>query len=206
MVRGFSCEPIELCLPADPELMLVIRLTAAGVIARAGATVDRMDDLKLAVEEACACLMEQVNPPRRLCLRFAAGENRLRLRAEALDAALECGDVDDDALEVMRCILDALADEVRFEVRDGWIASVRLRAALARATARFLVVSFTTDWRFAPARSREIVKALLDNRRDVSYAEIDAPSGHDAFLLGDERYLAVVRAWFARIQCEGEAA
>ena len=81
-----------------------------------------------------------------------------------------------------------------------------LRAALARATARFLVVSFTTDWRFAPARSREIVKALLDNRRDVTYAEIDAPSGHDAFLLGDERYLAVVRAWFARIQCEGEAA
>ena len=81
-----------------------------------------------------------------------------------------------------------------------------LRAALASATARFLLVSFSTDWRFPPARSREIVKALLENRRDVSYAEIDAPSGHDAFLLGDERYLAVVRAWFARIQCEGEHA
>jgi homoserine acetyltransferase len=46
-------------------------------------------------------------------------------------------------------------------------------------------VSFTTDWRFSPKRSREIVKALLDNRRDVSYAEIDAPHGHDAFLLED---------------------
>ena len=71
-----------------------------------------------------------------------------------------------------------------------------LSAALARARASFLLVSFTTDWRFSPARSREIVKALLDNRRDVSYAEIDAPHGHDAFLLDDPRYLAAVRAYF----------
>ncbi len=74
-----------------------------------------------------------------------------------------------------------------------------LTRALAAASARFLLVSFTTDWRFSPARSREIVKALLDNRRDVSYAEIDAPHGHDAFLLDDPRYLAAVRAWFGRI-------
>ena len=74
-----------------------------------------------------------------------------------------------------------------------------LTQALATATARFLLVSFTTDWRFSPARSREIVKALLENRRDVSYAEIDAPHGHDAFLLEDPRYLAAVRAWFGRI-------
>ncbi len=71
-----------------------------------------------------------------------------------------------------------------------------LSAALARAQAKFLLVSFTTDWRFSPARSREIVKALLDNRRDVSYAEIDAPHGHDAFLLDDPRYHAAVRAYF----------
>jgi homoserine O-acetyltransferase len=71
-----------------------------------------------------------------------------------------------------------------------------LTLALAKARAKFLLVSFTTDWRFAPARSREIVKALLDNQRDVSYAEIDAPHGHDAFLLEDPRYLAVVRAYF----------
>ena len=57
-------------------------------------------------------------------------------------------------------------------------------------------MSFTTDWRFSPARSREITKALLDNRRDVSYAEIDAPHGHDAFLLEDARYLGLVRAYF----------
>ncbi len=76
---------------------------------------------------------------------------------------------------------------------------------LAAATARFLLVSFTTDWRFSPARSREIVKGLLDNRRHVSYAEIDAPHGHDAFLLDDPRYLALVRAWFERIAQENAA-
>jgi homoserine O-acetyltransferase len=75
-----------------------------------------------------------------------------------------------------------------------------LTKALAAATARFLLVSFSTDWRFSPARSREIVKALLENRRSVSYAEIDAPHGHDAFLLEDERYLGVVRAYFERME------
>jgi homoserine O-acetyltransferase len=80
-----------------------------------------------------------------------------------------------------------------------------LNRALASATAKFLLVSFTTDWRFSPSRSREIVKALLDNRRDVSYAEIDAPHGHDAFLLDDPRYHAVVRARFERIGQEVDA-
>ena len=74
--------------------------------------------------------------------------------------------------------------------------SGNLSQALARASAKFLLVSFTTDWRFAPARSREIVKALLDNKRDVTYAEINAPHGHDAFLLDDPRYMGVVRSYF----------
>ncbi len=74
-----------------------------------------------------------------------------------------------------------------------------LSQAFARAAAKFLLVSFSTDWRFSPARSRELVKALLDNQRDVSYAEIDAPHGHDAFLLDDPRYLAVVRAYFDKV-------
>jgi homoserine O-acetyltransferase len=78
-----------------------------------------------------------------------------------------------------------------------------LGKALARATAKFLLISFTTDWRFAPARSREMVKALLENRREVSYAEIDAPHGHDAFLLDDPRYLAAVRAYFEQTVTEG---
>ena len=77
-----------------------------------------------------------------------------------------------------------------------------LSHALARASCKFLLVSFTTDWRFAPRRSREIVKALLDNRRDVSYAEIDAPHGHDAFLLDDPRYLGAVGAYFDNVARE----
>ncbi len=74
-----------------------------------------------------------------------------------------------------------------------------LAAALAGACARFLVISFTSDWRFSPARSREIVKALLDNRLDVSYAEIDAPHGHDAFLMDDARYHRLIAAYMANI-------
>ena len=84
-----------------------------------------------------------------------------------------------------------------------------LSKALARASCKFLMVSFSTDWRFSPARSREMVKALLDNRRDVSYAEIDAPHGHDAFLLEDPRYMNVVRSYFdnmAKTLNEGGAA
>ena len=77
-----------------------------------------------------------------------------------------------------------------------------LTRALAPAKARFLVTSFTSDWRFAPERSREIVKALLDNRADVCYAEIDASHGHDAFLLEDERYHALVRAYFDNVARE----
>ena len=80
-----------------------------------------------------------------------------------------------------------------------------LTKALASAKAQFLLVSFTTDWRFAPARSREMVQALVANQRDVSYAEIDAPHGHDAFLLDDPRYLSLVRAYFARISLEAHA-
>ena len=71
-----------------------------------------------------------------------------------------------------------------------------------RARCNFLVISFTTDWRFPPSRSREIVKALVQNRCDVSYAEIDAPHGHDAFLLEDPRYISVVRAYFDKISQE----
>ena len=77
-----------------------------------------------------------------------------------------------------------------------------LARALSPARAKFLVVSFTTDWRFSPQRSREIVKALLDNRCGVSYAEINAPHGHDAFLLDDARYHSLVAAYFERIRRE----
>ncbi|MDH0094395.1 homoserine O-acetyltransferase [Achromobacter mucicolens] len=77
-----------------------------------------------------------------------------------------------------------------------------LARALAPAKSNFLLVSFSTDWRFPPERSREIVRALLKNASPVTYAEIDAPHGHDAFLLEDARYHAVVRGYYERIARE----
>ena len=74
-----------------------------------------------------------------------------------------------------------------------------LAQALQPVKAGFLIVSFTTDWRFAPERSREIVKALLDNGRDVTYAEITSSHGHDAFLMVDPYYHDLVRAYMQRI-------
>lgn len=74
-----------------------------------------------------------------------------------------------------------------------------LAKAFANIKAEFLLASFSTDWRFPPDRSREIVRALLKNNVPVTYAEIDAPHGHDAFLLGDPRYHAVVQGYYDRI-------
>ncbi len=80
-----------------------------------------------------------------------------------------------------------------------------LTKALSKTQAKFLLVSFTTDWRFAPARSHEIVQALVNNRRQVAYAEIDAPHGHDAFLLDDSRYLNVVKTYYDSVWKELQA-
>lgn len=75
-----------------------------------------------------------------------------------------------------------------------------LSQALSPAQAEFLIVSFTSDWRFSPARSREIVKALLDNESKVSYAEVTAAHGHDAFLMPDAHYHAILRSYLNKIQ------
>jgi homoserine O-acetyltransferase len=77
-----------------------------------------------------------------------------------------------------------------------------LAKALENTRAQYLIASFSTDWRFSPERSREIVQALLANRRKVTYAEIDAPHGHDAFLLEDPRYMNMVRAYYERVWTE----
>jgi homoserine O-acetyltransferase len=68
-----------------------------------------------------------------------------------------------------------------------------LQTALARATCRFLVISFTTDWRFAPERSQEIVNALMAQGKQVAYADIDAPQGHDSFLFPIPRYVTLLK-------------
>ena len=75
-----------------------------------------------------------------------------------------------------------------------------LAHALARARAKFLVIAFSTDWRFTPARSREIVHALVHNGQAVAYAEINSAHGHDSFLMDDPYYHAVVDTYLKRVK------
>ena len=77
--------------------------------------------------------------------------------------------------------------------------SGKLSATLSHAQANYLVISFTSDWRFSPKRSREIVDALVANKLNVSYGEIDSPHGHDAFLMDEPVYHDLIGAYFDRI-------
>ncbi len=78
----------------------------------------------------------------------------------------------------------------------------KLAEAFAPATARFLVVSFSSDWRFAPARSREIVDALVDAGKQVAYAEVESDLGHDDFLLTMPHYVNTMKAYMGRVAAE----
>ena len=80
-----------------------------------------------------------------------------------------------------------------------------LSKAMSHARANFLVISFSSDWRFAPERSREIVRALRNNNHNVSYADIESPHGHDAFLLPIQHYLDVFGAWMSQLVKEVSA-
>ena len=121
-------EPVELALSARRSMMLVLRLTTAGVVARAGLTVDRMDDVKLAVEEACSCLITEAGGPERLRLRFSEADGALRIsvRGEGGNPAA----IGEDECEVVRCVLEALVDGVELRVDGTAISEVELRVAL----------------------------------------------------------------------------
>ncbi len=77
-----------------------------------------------------------------------------------------------------------------------------LTKTVANCQAKFLVISFTSDWRFSPAKSRELVRALLDADKDVSYIDVDSEHGHDSFLMEIAAYHDVLRSYFARIPLE----
>jgi len=77
-----------------------------------------------------------------------------------------------------------------------------LNKTVAGCKAQFLVISFTSDWRFSPAKSRELVRALLDADKDVSYIDVDSEHGHDSFLMEIQPYHDVLRSYFSRIQRE----
>ena len=121
-------EPVELALPARRNMMLVLRLTTAGVVARAGLTVDRMDDVKLAVEEACSCLISESGGSDRLRLRFSESDGTLRIsvRGEGGNPAT----IGEDEREVVRCILESLVDGAELRMDGAAISEVELRVAL----------------------------------------------------------------------------
>ena len=105
--------------------MLVLRLTTAGVVARAGLTVDRMDDVKLAVEEACSCLIGESGGPEALRLRFVQEDGCLRIsvRGEGGRPA----PVSEDEREVVRCILESLVDGAEIRMDGDAIGRAELR-------------------------------------------------------------------------------
>ena len=122
-------QPVELKLPAERSMMLVLRLTTAGVVARAGLGVDRMDDVKMAVEEACNCIIGDDAAANTLCLRFFTEEKNLVIRICA-DDGCSAAKAEDDEMSVVRCILESLVDGVDIRVRDEKLSGVELRVAL----------------------------------------------------------------------------
>ena len=115
---------IQLTLPAQPDMMLVLRLTTAGAVARAGLGVDRLDDVKLAVEEACACLIESPQPPTTLTLCFRKEEGGLCICACAAGGKVPCPQ--EDELNIARCVLESLVDRAEFHVQNGTLQAVCL--------------------------------------------------------------------------------
>lgn len=123
-------EPVELSLPAQRNMMLVLRLTTAGVVARAGLTVDRMDDVKLAVEEACSCLIGEAGGPDRLRLRFIGEDGVLKIRICG-DGACGGAPIGEDECTVVRCILESLVDGVDIRMHGDAVGAVELRVGLS---------------------------------------------------------------------------
>ena len=85
----------------------------------------------------------------------------------------------------------------RFDIAADFNDS--LNDAMAVTTSRMLIIAFSSDWRFSPARSQELVDALLASGRPVSYAEIETDAGHDAFLLDEPHYTGLFSAWMQRV-------
>lgn len=122
-------QPVELKLPAERNMMLILRLTTAGVVARAGLGVDRMDDVKMAVEEACNCIIGDNGAAETLRLTFSNDEKNLRIRICA-DDGCSAARAEEDELSVIRCILESLVDGVEMRVKEDKLSGVELRVAL----------------------------------------------------------------------------
>ena len=126
---GFR-EPVELTVAAESGMMLVIRLTTAGVTTRAGLTIDAMDNLKIAAEEACSCLIGEAGGPDRLRLRFIGEDGALKIRICG-DGACGGAPIGEDECTVVRCILESLVDGVDIRMHGDAVGAVELRVGLS---------------------------------------------------------------------------
>lgn len=122
--------PVELTVAAEPGMMLVVRLTTAGVVTRAGLTIEAMDNLKIATEEACNCLIGQENPPERISLKYECRDGALITAVRGVDMKCEACDADEAELDIARCILESLVDGVEFDVCEGRVCAIELRSEL----------------------------------------------------------------------------
>ena len=77
-----------------------------------------------------------------------------------------------------------------------------LSKAFENCSCKFMLMSFSTDWRFPPERSRELVNDLLKARKKLSYVEIEADAGHDAFLLPIPRYIEAFSNYLKKVHSE----
>lgn len=124
-----STKTVELVLPAEKKMMLVLRLTTAGVMTRFGVGVDRLDDIKMATEEAAACMIGG-DGASSLKIRYTKEEKRVCVRLTA-DSGCPCEVVSDTETEVIRSILETLADEVEIGKCSGRVREIALSVSTA---------------------------------------------------------------------------
>ena len=124
--------PIELTLPAEPRMLLIIRLITAGVTARAGLTVDAVEDVKMAVEEACNCLLRCASCDA-LKLRFTSESGVLYMRVEGMGEPAEphtlVGDCDE--VQVIRYILESMVDDAHVIYDGSALSAIEMAKSLS---------------------------------------------------------------------------
>lgn len=122
---------VELRLPARPNMMLVVRLTTAGVLARSGLTIEAMDDVKMAAEEACNCLIRSSGCPfLRVRYQVEGGAFLLDIRAQDCDSGCTRNGIDDDEVSVIRCVLLSMVDDAELSFEGGCLRGITLRKRL----------------------------------------------------------------------------
>ena len=126
MAEKHPCDRIELTLPASRDMMLVARLAASGVVARAGLPLDVLDDVKMAVEEACLFLMAQASDPQRLHLTFELCPQGFSVEILCEGEGNGRPELQPGELEVVRCILESLVRTVDICMREDGPRSIRL--------------------------------------------------------------------------------